>query len=54
MEVIEIRTQAENGHVSFDLPAEYAALANARLLVMVLEEREAPGSSWKEQGAAKG
>jgi len=38
MEVIEIHTQAENGHVSFDLPAGHEALANARLRIVLQPE----------------
>ncbi len=45
MEVIEIHTQAENGHVSFDLPAGHEALVNARLRVLVAAEDSLPASS---------
>lgn len=38
MDAVQIHTRAINGHVSFDLPAEYAALANAHLLVLLVPE----------------
>jgi hypothetical protein len=42
MDAVQIHTQAENGRVSFDLPAEYSALANARLLLVVMPEPKTP------------
>lgn len=42
MDAVQIHTQATNGRITIDLPAEHAALANAKLLVLLVPEPTVP------------